>query len=106
MSPPRSWTDERIERALRELCAGRERFPTQRELKQAGLGGLYAWLYRGGELDAWAARLGVTRNRGAWADEDIQRALEDLCDGLQRFPNPPIAHPAIVADTRPRPMLS
>ena len=80
------WTDDRIERTLRELCAGRERFPTNRELIQAGLGGLYARLYRRGELDLWAARLGLVRQRSRWTDDEIQRALDGLCDGLERFP--------------------
>ena len=74
------------ERALREVCAGRERIPTNRELIQAGLGGLYARLYRRGELDLWAARLGLARNRAAWTDHEIQRALDGLCAGLERFP--------------------
>lgn len=80
------WTDDRVERTLREVCAGRERFPSNRELIQAGLGGLYARLHRRGELDVWAARLGLARNRAAWTDDEIQCALDGLCDGLERFP--------------------
>lgn len=60
--------------------------PSNRELIEAGLGGLYARLYRRGELDAWAARLGLGRNRAAWTDHEIQRALDGLYAGLERFP--------------------
>ncbi len=34
----------------------------------------------------WAARLGLVRNRAAWTDDEIQRALDGLCAGCQRFP--------------------
>lgn len=60
---PRGCGRRSHEHALRNLCAGRDRFPTNRELVEAGLGGLYARLYRHGELDMWAARLGLVRQR-------------------------------------------
>ena len=39
---PMVWTDESIERALRDASPDGERFPTKRELKSAGVGGALA----------------------------------------------------------------
>lgn len=80
--------------ALRELCAGREDFPSQREFRAAGLGGLYDALQTRGELDRWAARLGLPRRRRGhgggppvhWTDERIAAVLQELCAGRTHFP--------------------
>jgi len=80
------WSDEKIEHELRGLAAVRQRFPTIRELRAAGLGSLYEHLRSRGELDVWAARLGLKRHRARWTEHDIERALRDLTSGLQRFP--------------------
>src|SRR5688500_997904 len=81
------WTDENIERALRETSPDGERFPTKRELKNAGLGGVYEHLRRRGALDVWASRLALKRPRARWTEGDIEQALRQLSADLQRFPS-------------------
>lgn len=58
---PQRWDDQSIRHALHELCAGRDRFPTRREFRDAGLYGLYATLARRGALDTWAQQLQLPR---------------------------------------------
>jgi len=53
------WTDERIERELRRLCAGTANWPTRAEFEQAGCAGLLSVVYRGRGSRWWAQQLGV-----------------------------------------------
>jgi DNA invertase Pin-like site-specific DNA recombinase len=57
--PHRTWTEERIEAALRELIGEGEQWPRRREFSAAGLDGCYAALWRGAGVQAWAGRMGV-----------------------------------------------
>lgn len=54
----REWTDERIESALRELCRGREGWPSVAEFRAAGKMNLYEAVRRHGGSTAWAQRMG------------------------------------------------
>jgi hypothetical protein len=86
------WTEAAIQGALDDLCEGQETFPTQATFKEAGLGGLYATLYKNEALDEWAEKMGLERNsqgsQGAtvWTEEAIETAVTELCEGLDRFP--------------------
>ncbi|MDQ3676370.1 MAG: hypothetical protein M3401_06135 [Actinomycetota bacterium] len=53
------WTDERIERELRLMCAGKDRWPSRAEFVAAGRQGLMSVIYRGRGSRWWAACLGL-----------------------------------------------
>ena len=53
------WTDEAIHAALAPFLAGRTAWPSHRDFRRAGLGGLYAKLIQEGTLPAWATRFGI-----------------------------------------------
>jgi hypothetical protein len=57
------WTEQRIWDELREFCAGREVWPTEREFVDAGRRSLYAAASRMGGIARWAAELGLPRQR-------------------------------------------
>lgn len=71
------WNDQRIERSLRSLMAGRTTWPTQREFKDAGLTDLHQAVRRHGGTAVWAERLGVEapsprRPRAGQRDRQIE----------------------------------
>jgi hypothetical protein len=53
------WSDERIERDLRQFCSGRNQWPTEAEFKAAGLRKLYCAASNHGGVDSWKRRLGA-----------------------------------------------
>jgi hypothetical protein len=59
---PKRWTEPAIDAAMWRLLRGRRVYPSEREFKEAGLGGLYQAIgrTRGGH-EACAERYGVTR---------------------------------------------
>lgn len=59
----RRWTDAAIRAALTQLFAGRSVWPTNREFRRAGLGGLYEKLVEEGSVERWAVELGVSPPR-------------------------------------------
>jgi hypothetical protein len=59
---PLRWSEEAIDRALKELLEGRDTWPTAKEFADAGLWGLYQIIGRSpGSHERWARRYGVTR---------------------------------------------
>ena len=56
---PPLWTDERVERELRALLAGRTTWPTPAEFKDAGAGALYAAASRRGTISRWRRMFGL-----------------------------------------------
>jgi hypothetical protein len=61
--PPRRWTDDTISAALDELLAGRDDWPTRREMRAAGFYGLSQHLGRTGTQAQWARKYGVRNDR-------------------------------------------
>lgn len=59
MTLARRWTEERIERQLRDFCGQGRGRPTYGEFEAAGLGGLYRAAGRAGGVRRWKRRLGV-----------------------------------------------
>jgi len=55
----REWTDARIELELRELCQGREGWPSIAEFRAAGRMSLYEAVRRHGGSSLWAERIGL-----------------------------------------------
>jgi Fic family protein len=60
---PRQWTDERIDRELRNLVDGRTAFPSIADFNAAGRQRLYSAIQRHGGSVMWAERLGITSPR-------------------------------------------
>jgi len=60
---PRVWTDERILAELREFCAGRTTWPTEKEFVAAGRARLYGAACHYGGVARWASELGVVHGR-------------------------------------------
>jgi DNA invertase Pin-like site-specific DNA recombinase len=58
--PHRTWTDERIEAALRELIGDSTPWPRRREFKAAGLDGCYGAIWKHAGVAAWIERMHVT----------------------------------------------
>jgi hypothetical protein len=59
---PLRWSDEAIDRALRDLLQGRESWPTGTEFTSAGRRALYQAIGRSpGGHDRWARRYGLPR---------------------------------------------
>ncbi len=63
--PSLEWTDDRLRRELGEFLARRSQdgvfdWPSQREFREAGLGGLHAAIYNHGGAEKWAAEFGRT----------------------------------------------
>jgi hypothetical protein len=56
---PPLWSDERVERELRTLLAGRTAWPTPAEFKDAGKGALYAAASRRGSISRWRRMFGL-----------------------------------------------
>lgn len=89
----RVWTDERIERRLRTLLDGSDRWPSKQDFLDAGAGGLISAVYLHGGPDYWARRLGVTRARSSrpaqptkWPEERIRDELRAFCAGRDDWP--------------------
>lgn len=55
----REWTDERIERQLKELCRGRTNWPSVEDFRRAGKMPLYEAVRRHGGSSFWAKKAGV-----------------------------------------------
>jgi hypothetical protein len=53
------WTDDAIRSTLTEFLDGRSVWPTHREFRRAGLGGLYSKLLQEGTLEGWASETGI-----------------------------------------------
>lgn len=70
----RRWSEEEIERELREFAGGRDRFPSYSEFQEAGLMKLYSAASRYGGTAYWAQRLGLEpaegRLRRRWEREE------------------------------------
>jgi hypothetical protein len=67
MPDPTVWTDERIERELRDFCAGRTTWPGARAFEEAGLGRLYRVASLRGGVARWRALVGLDEVSGASA---------------------------------------
>jgi hypothetical protein len=88
---PRRWTDEAIVAALDEMLAGRDAWPTWREMKEAGYLGLAHVLNDTGTRAQWADRYGVHRQSlppppYRWTDEAIAAALDEMLAGRGDWP--------------------
>jgi DNA invertase Pin-like site-specific DNA recombinase len=57
--PHLTWTEEKIEQAIRELVGDREEWPRRREFSRAGLDGCYAAMWRTGGTEVWVERIGI-----------------------------------------------
>ena len=57
--PHLTWTEEKIEKAIRELVGDSDEWPKRKEFGRAGLDGCYAAMWRTGGTDVWAERIGV-----------------------------------------------
>jgi hypothetical protein len=57
--PHLTWTEEKIDQAIRELVGDRDVWPKRREFSRAGLDDCYAAMWRTGGTSVWAARIGV-----------------------------------------------
>ena len=57
------WDEQRIERELRQMLAGRRDWPTPREFRDAGRSELYWAVKRHGGAGLWAKRMGVSAPR-------------------------------------------
>lgn len=79
MPKTRKWTDESIATACKEFSAGKEHFPTNSELRDAGRLDLSNAIARNGGFCSWAKRLGLPRIESdsdtGWAGEE---AFKDL----------------------------
>lgn len=89
----RVWTEERIERELRELLGGGEEWPSVPAFREAGKTSLLAAVYAHGGPTRWSRRLGVHRQAGggtrrerAWTEERIRVELEEFCAGCSEWP--------------------
>ncbi len=88
----RVWTDERIERELREFTRERKDWPSKPEFAGASKGNLLAAVYARGGPDHWADRLGLVREQTVprrspkWTDERIHRELIEFCGQRGRWP--------------------
>jgi DNA invertase Pin-like site-specific DNA recombinase len=88
----RFWSDDRVERELRELTAGRRDWPSRREFIDAGKLQLYACVQRRGERMRWANRLGLEaterrrRSSPVWTDEVICQTIRALSGDTGVFP--------------------
>lgn len=104
------WTDPVIRTALTRFFEGRQVWPTYREFRQAGLGGLYEKLIQEGSVERWALDLGLPppmlrvrsiRERAApkpqassstvsrrrlWTDERIADELAEFLAGRSDWP--------------------
>lgn len=86
------WTDDRIEASLRQLIAGRNRWPTRSDFIAGGNPGLYGVIQKRGQREDWARKLGVPipprrhRPRDRWTEEEMEDALRDLIDEYGRWP--------------------
>jgi hypothetical protein len=89
----RAWTEERIEAELGRLLAGREAWPTRREIERFGSFGLAAAVEHRGGAAYWARRMGlepplhmgISRPR-IWTDERIRAELEEFCRARATWP--------------------
>lgn len=61
---PRKWSEERIERELRELVGNSKRFPPVADFKATGREKLYGAIYRNGGTKQWSEKLGIMPPRG------------------------------------------
>jgi len=89
----RAWTPERIEVELRRVLAGRDSWPSRRELELKGRAGLASAVAHGGGAADWARRLGVkppprARVSGPriWTDERIRAELQEFCRDRTTWP--------------------
>jgi len=87
-----SWTDQRIERELREFLVGRDEWPSYRDFQRAGRKVLRDAVTQLGGACHWARRLGVTyveRKPGypiRWTDDRIRRELGEFLRGRTVWP--------------------
>lgn len=84
------WTDERVRDALGEFLARKSQFPTAREFKDAGLGGLWDRLSRRRELGRWAQEFELQAPRHArpilWTEDRIEAELRLAIQELGGWP--------------------
>jgi hypothetical protein len=104
------WTDDAIRSTLTEFLAGRPVWPTHREFRQAGLGGLYSKLLQEGTLEGWASEMriapppprfasgrrppvakppreaGTIPSNRQWTDERITDALKEFLGNRPDWP--------------------
>jgi hypothetical protein len=62
----RGWDDEAIRATLTRFLRGKTHWPTPREFKRAGFGGVYRFLQARGEIDRWVGEFGLPRRSDAW----------------------------------------
>lgn len=85
------WTDERIRAALSTLLAGRQSWPSRRELAALGYDGLHGAMRRRGRRNweqefGFAARPGLADGR-SWTATNVEAALRELCRGCASYPS-------------------
>ena len=93
-SSHRVWTDERIAAVIRPLIAELERWPTKSEFRKAGLGPALAAVYSHGGSAVWQRRFdleprhfgGPVPDRSRWNDQQIEAALQTVCEFFGRWP--------------------
>lgn len=89
---PQHWTDQSVERELRDFLAGRQEWPSYRDFQRAGQKPLRDAATRLGGARHWAHRLGVTyveRKPGYaihWTDDRIRRELVGFLRGRTVWP--------------------
>jgi len=104
------WTDDAIRSALTEFLLGKSVWPTHREFREVGLGGLYSKLLQEQTLEPWAREIGIdppasTRHRSRprrshprpakprerpdrrWTDERITRELAAFLGDREEWPS-------------------
>jgi hypothetical protein len=88
---PWRWTDEELERELREFLAGRDSMPTRPEFEQQGRNDLRAAMSDFGGIAYWAHRLGVSlrpgQEREAYLVEDALRDARAVYEQEGLLPN-------------------
>jgi hypothetical protein len=74
--PPgqRHWTNERIQAALEDFCAGRKTWPSASEFKAAGRSDLYVAASRYGGIGVWATELGFPQPSRATTSQRVVRS--------------------------------
>jgi hypothetical protein len=105
------WTDDAIRSALTQFLDGRTLWPTHREFRRAGLGGLYSKLLQEGTLEMWASEIGIppptpmrqaprprrpvpkakpaqpaVRHQRLWTDERIAKELSAFIGEREEWP--------------------
>jgi hypothetical protein len=89
----RVWTPDVIEARLRELIGDGTRWPSRRELQEAGLTSMLSSIHAHEGLAHWASHFGVESRSGRakaspkrWTDQRIRQELTQFCAGRDTWP--------------------